>query len=107
MAQEIYKAFSEWGFCLIKNHGIPDQLRTQIFQSADEFFKLPEEKKLELHVKKGGVAWRGFMPRGGEATHGFTDHKEGMYFGPEHQESHHPAGLPLHGKNQFPDDVVP
>lgn len=35
------------------------------------------------------------MPRGGEATHGFTDHKEGMYFGPEHEDSHHHAGLPL------------
>jgi isopenicillin N synthase-like dioxygenase len=94
-AREIYSAFSQWGFCLIKNHGIPNQLRTQIFQAAEEFFKLPDEKKLELHVKKGGVAWRGFMPRGGEATHGSTDQKEGMYFGPEHQDSHHHAGLPL------------
>ena len=94
-AQDIYRAFSEWGFCLIKNHGIPAQLRKEIFQAADDFFKLPNEKKIELHVKKGGVAWRGFMPAGGEATHGFTDHKEGMYFGPEHQESHLHAGLPL------------
>jgi isopenicillin N synthase-like dioxygenase len=94
-AQEIYSAFSEWGFCLIKNHGIPAALRNQIFQAANEFFTLPNEIKLELHVQKGGVAWRGFMPRGGEATHGFTDHKEGMYFGPEDQDSHHHAGLPL------------
>jgi isopenicillin N synthase-like dioxygenase len=94
-AREIYSAFSQWGFCLIKNHGIPDKLRNQIFQAADEFFMLPNERKLELHVQKGGVAWRGFMPRGGEATHGFMDHKEGMYFGPEHQVNHRHAGLPL------------
>jgi isopenicillin N synthase-like dioxygenase len=94
-AREIYSAFSQWGFCLIKNHGIPEDLRNQFFQAPEEFFILPDERKIELHVQKGGVAWRGFMPRGGEATHGFTDHKEGMYFGPEHQDSHHHAGLPL------------
>ncbi|KAG8836238.1 hypothetical protein FRC17_008974 [Serendipita sp. 399] len=106
-SQVLYRALSEWGFCLLKNHGISPQLREKIFQSADEFFSLPEEKKLALHVRNGGVAWRGYMPRGGEATHGSTDHKEGMYFGPEHEDSHHHAGLPLHGKNQFPDDTVP
>lgn len=94
-SQALYRALAEWGFCLIKGHGIPPQLREEIFQSADKFFALPEDKKLALHVKKGGVAWRGFMPRGGEATHGFTDHKEGMYFGPEHPENHHHSGLPL------------
>ena len=87
-ARQLYHAFSEWGFCLIEGHGILPQLRQSIFRAADQFFMLPDKTKLQLHVKNGGVAWRGFMPRGGEATHGYTDHKEGMYFGPEHEESH-------------------
>ncbi|PVF92536.1 Clavaminate synthase-like protein [Serendipita vermifera] len=95
------------GFLPYQESRIPPDLWKQIFQSADDFFALPEEKKLALHVKDGGVAWRGFMPRGGEATHGFMDHKEGLYFGTEHQENHHHAVLPLHGKDQFPDDTVP
>ncbi|KAL0958680.1 hypothetical protein HGRIS_014012 [Hohenbuehelia grisea] len=106
-AQNLYDAFSTWGFCLLKNTAIPPTLRQSLFRSAQDFFALPDDKKLELHVKKGGVAWRGYMPKGGEATHGHLDHKEGMYFGPEHPDDHRHAGLPLHGRNRFPDDTVP
>ena len=45
------------------------------------------------------------MPLGGEGTRGRVDHKEGIYFGPEHPEGHPHAGLPLHGRNQFPDEA--
>lgn len=47
------------------------------------------------------------MPLGGEGTHGRTDRKEGIYFGPEHSKEHPLIGLPLHGQNQFPDEAVP
>jgi isopenicillin N synthase-like dioxygenase len=48
------------------------------------------------------------MPLGGEGTHGRVDHKEGVYFGPEHADDHPLLGMPLHGKNQFPsEDQVP
>lgn len=47
------------------------------------------------------------MPLGGEGTHGRVDHKEGIYFGPEHPDDHPHTGLPLHGKNQFPDASIP
>ena len=93
--KDLYAAFSTWGFCLLKGHGITSELRSALYQTAGDFFTLPLEKKLELHVKNGGVAWRGYMPRGGEATHGHMDHKEGIYFGPEHPDDHPHAGLPL------------
>ena len=63
-ARNLYAAFSTWGFCLLKGHGIPSELRSALYQTAEDFFSLPLEKKVELHVKKGGVAWRGYMPRG-------------------------------------------
>jgi isopenicillin N synthase-like dioxygenase len=94
-AKALYHTFSTWGFCLLKNHNVPTQLQHDIYASMKSFYDLPLDEKLKLHVKKGGVAWRGYMPRGGERTHGSTDHKEGMYFGPEHAETHIHAGLPL------------
>ncbi|KAF8132216.1 hypothetical protein K438DRAFT_1642349, partial [Mycena galopus ATCC 62051] len=42
-------------------------------------FALPDADKLALDVRNGGIAWRGYMPLGGEGTHG-------------------------HGKNQFPSE---
>ncbi|KID65428.1 2OG-Fe(II) oxygenase, partial [Metarhizium brunneum ARSEF 3297] len=71
------------------------------------FFDLPLESKMALDVHSGGVAWRGYMPLGGEHTHGRLDWKEGLYVGPEHADDHPLAGLPLHGRNQFPDFDLP
>jgi len=50
-------------------------------------------------MPKGGRAWRGWFPLGGELTSGQPDMKEGLYFGEEL-----PPGdaRPLHGPNQFP-----
>jgi len=45
------------------------------------------------------------MRKGGEGTHGHVDHKEGLYFGKEHEDNHPNKGLPLHGKNQFPVSI--
>src|SRR3569833_2153174 len=47
------------------------------------------------------------MPVGGEHSHGRVDWKEGLYFGPELADDHPHAGLPLHGKNLFPDQALP
>ena len=55
-AKNLYAAFSTWGFCLLKGHGISSELHSALYQTAEDFFSLPLEKKLELHVKKGGVA---------------------------------------------------
>ncbi|KAG8883424.1 hypothetical protein FRB97_006706 [Tulasnella sp. 331] len=79
----------------------------KLVQSAEEFFAQPQEEKLALHVEKGGVAWRGYMPHGGEGTHARIDHKEGLCAGPEHPDDHIHTGMPLHGTNQFLDSAIP
>lgn len=107
VARKIYDAFHTSGFIQITGHGISENLQKNLLQSTEQFFAQPEEAKLALHVKNGGVAWRGYMPYGGEGTRGRVDQKDGMYFGPEHPDDHPQAGLPLHGKNQFPDATVP
>ena len=55
-------------------------------------------------MARGGPAWRGWFPLGGELTSGRPDRKEGFYVGAE-LDPEHPAvraGTPLHGPNLFP-----
>ena len=95
------------GFLRPQGHrrGPPDSIL--LLSISRSFFDLPLETKLELDVRSGGVAWRGYMPLGGEYTHGCLDWKEGLYVGPEHADDHPLAGAPIHGKNQFPDQALP
>jgi isopenicillin N synthase-like dioxygenase len=52
-------------------------------------------------MDRGGTAWRGWFPLGGELTSGQPDQKEGIYFGTELP----PSALPLHGPNLFPPEL--
>ncbi|PTB35341.1 hypothetical protein M441DRAFT_62822 [Trichoderma asperellum CBS 433.97] len=105
--QAIYDAVSSWGFFLLTNTPVTQNQQTALLNSAKQFFDLPMEKKVALDVANGGVAWRGYMPLGGEYTHGRQDWKEGFYVGPEHEDDHALTGMPLHGRNQFPDADLP
>lgn len=101
----IHVACSTTGFFQITNTNIPPSLITSLRDSLEQFFALPEDQKLALHVAKGGAAWRGYMPWGGEGTKGRTDQKEGLYASAEHTEAHPPFGSPLYGRNQFPAQI--
>jgi len=58
-------------------------------------------------MARGGRAWRGYFPVGGELTSGKPDMKEGIYFGTELPPDHPRvrAHVPLHGANLFPAQV--
>jgi isopenicillin N synthase-like dioxygenase len=103
----VHEAASEWGFFLITGTPVTPQTQSSLVSVARNFFDLPKEKKLALDIRAGGPAWRGYMPLGGEQTHGHLDWKEGLYVGPEHTDDHPLFGIPLHGKNQFPDQELP
>ena len=80
---------------------------TRVMAASREFFALPEAVKAEIAMARGGAAWRGYFPVGGELTSGRPDLKEGLYFGTE-LAAEHPrvrAGVPLHGANLFPAQV--
>jgi len=100
-------AASTWGFFLLTGTPVSSQTQSSLLSISRAFFDLHYEAKLALDVRSGGVAWRGYMPLGGEHTHSRVDWKEGLYVGPEHADDHPLAGLPLHGKNQFPDEALP
>ncbi len=69
-----------------------------------EFFALDDREKAQIAMARGGPAWRGWFPVGGELTSGVPDRKEGIYFGAELDADHSRvrARVPLHGANLFP-----
>ena len=62
---------------------------------------------MEIAMARGGRAWRGYFPIGGELTSGAPDLKQGLYFGEELDaaDARVRAQWPLHGANLFPESV--
>lgn len=107
VACEIEAACRASGFFYVTGHGVRPELLERLDAAAREFFALPEQEKLEIAMDRGGRAWRGYFPVGGELTSGRPDLKEGLYFGAE-LAADHPrvrAGVSLHGPNLFPRQV--
>jgi isopenicillin N synthase-like dioxygenase len=107
VAVEIGRACRDLGFFYATGHGIGADTLTALEHSSRRFFALPEARKMEIAMARGGRAWRGYFPVGGELTSGKPDLKQGLYFGEElgEDDARVAAGLPLHGRNLFPDDV--
>ncbi|MEY2402884.1 MAG: hypothetical protein QOD38_435 [Acidimicrobiaceae bacterium] len=99
VAAEIDAACRGMGFFFVVGHGVPLELQARLDSLAREFFALDEGEKAKIDMKRGGRAWRGWFPVGGELTSGQPDMKEGLYFGQERP----PSPLPMHGPNLFPD----
>lgn len=49
------------GFFYVVNHGVAAELQLQMEQEAEKFFQLSQTEKQEIHMKKGGRAWRGYF----------------------------------------------
>jgi isopenicillin N synthase-like dioxygenase len=103
----IRRALEESGFFYLVGHGIDGSLLRALEKSSREFFSRPIADKLRIRMELGGRAWRGYFPLGSELTSGEPDRKEGIYFGAELGETDPRvrAGLPLHGRNLFPEDL--
>lgn len=105
VASKIAQACRESGFFYIVGHHVDEQLQTKLEDVSRRFFSQDLEEKLGIRMEKGGRAWRGYFPVGGELTSGKPDFKEGLYFGAE-LDADHPlvkSGTPMHGPNLFPN----
>lgn len=105
VVSQISQACRESGFFYIVGHHVDEQLQVMLEDVSRKFFSRDLEKKLDIGMEKGGRAWRGYFPVGGELTSGKPDLKEGLYFGAE-LNADDPlvaAGTPMHGPNLFPD----
>ena len=81
VAENIRKASVEMGFFYIRNHGIPQTLIDQVFAVSRQFFTLPLDEKMKLHVAKH-EQHAGYIPIEGERL---QDHDE--YGGADQKES--------------------
>ena len=82
-AAEIGAACRSLGFFYATGHAIDDATMASLMEASRRFFALPEPEKMNIAMARGGRAWRGFFPVGGELTSGKPDIKEGVYFGEE------------------------
>ncbi len=107
LARAITAACRDCGFFYVVGHGVAPSLLADLDAASREFFARPLAEKLEISMDRGGRAWRGYFPVGGELTSGAPDLKEGLYFGSELPAAHPRvrAGVPLHGANLFPAQV--
>jgi len=107
VAREIEAACKSLGFFYAIGHAISAETLAELNSSSRAFFALPEAEKMKIAMAKGGRAWRGYFPVGGELTSGKPDRKQGLYFGEElsADDARVRAGLPLHGANLFPEAV--
>jgi len=63
LADELGRSFAEYGFAVVRDHGIPADLIARAEHKSRAFFALPEAVKMQYHLKgKGGA--RGYTPFG-------------------------------------------
>lgn len=79
---DLGEAFNNIGFVAIKNHGLSDSLRNELYETVKAFFSLPDEvkKKYEFAELFGQ---RGYIGKGKETAKGFkvADLKEFYHIG--------------------------
>lgn len=104
VAGQIGAACRLLGFFYVTGHGVSDEVLAELDAQSRAFFALPEADKAAIAMSRGGRAWRGWFPLGGELTSGQPDRKEGLYLGQElgPEDARVRAGLPMHGANQWP-----
>ena len=88
-AHKLGKSFEEYGFAIVADHGIPDELIHRAEDKAKAFFALPDEVKRKYLIPGGGGA-RGYTPFGIETAKGHKAHdlKEFWHVGRDLPQGH-------------------
>jgi isopenicillin N synthase-like dioxygenase len=88
-ADRLGASFRRFGFAIVADHGIPDDLVTRAWGQTEAFFALPDAEKRAHHVPGGGGA-RGYTPFKTEIAKGadVVDLKEFWHVGRELPEGH-------------------
>ena len=96
---QLGKAYEEVGFVALKNHGVPDELISNLYEYVQQFFSLPLEKKLAFEVP-GLAGQRGYTSFGREHAKGSEapDLKEFFQYGQNVEDNDSI-------KEEYPDNV--
>jgi isopenicillin N synthase-like dioxygenase len=83
-SEELGQSFEEFGFAIVRDHGVPQDLISRAEDKAKAFFALPQDVKMKYKIPGGGGA-RGYTPFGVETAKGATarDLKEFWHVGRE------------------------
>ena len=89
VAEQLGKSFEEYGFAVIRDHGIPQELIDRAEAMSKAFFALPAETKRAYKIEGSGGA-RGYTPFGVETAKDAKVHdlKEFWHVGRELPEGH-------------------
>ncbi len=103
-AGKLGRSFEEYGFAIIADHGIPQELIDDAEAKARQFFALPDDVKRKYAIPGGGGA-RGYTPFGIETAKGATAHdlKEFWHVGRELPVGH--RFRELMADNVWPEEV--
>ena len=71
--QALGSAYEKFGFVILQNHGVSDELIARSQACSKKFFSLSAEEKMRYHVKGQGGA-RGYTAFGVETAKGSTQH---------------------------------
>ena len=105
IADELGRSFQQYGFAVIRDHGIPQELIDRAEALSKQFFALPDEVKRVYHIPGGGGA-RGYTPFGTEKAKDAKVHdlKEFWHVGRELPEGHRLAEFMA--DNVWPSEVA-
>jgi isopenicillin N synthase-like dioxygenase len=103
-AQELGQSFVDYGFAILSDHGVPQELIDRAEEKAKAFFALPEDLKRKYLIPGGGGA-RGYTAFGVETAKGAhaSDLKEFWHVGRELAAGH--AYRDVMGDNIWPTEV--
>jgi isopenicillin N synthase-like dioxygenase len=93
-AADFGRSFERFGFAVVADHGVPQDLIERAWAMTEALFALPEAEKRQYHVPGGGGA-RGYTPFKTEIAKGASavDLKEFWHVGRELPEGHRFADL--------------
>lgn len=102
---DLYHGLTEYGFIVLKDHPVSEELLKKSYALSEEFFKLPVATKNQYALKDNGFQ-RGYTPYGTEHAKDspVSDLKEFWHVGRSLPEAH--AFLKLYPKNVWPKEVA-
>ncbi|ACT93922.1 isopenicillin N synthase family dioxygenase [Dyadobacter fermentans] len=99
--EHLGEAFTNIGFVAIKNHGLSDELRNDLYDSVQEFFSQPDDVKRKYEFPEL-FGQRGYIGKGKETAKGFkvADLKEFYHVGQPEPVGQMPSNI---FPEEFPD----
>ena len=104
--EQLFVGIKDYGFIILKDHGVSFELLNEAYQILERFYKLTEKQKLTYLSEEGG-GQRGYTAFGKEHAKGspVMDLKEFWHVGREVPTGH--SFSKYYPKNIWPDDTVP